>query len=93
MRMGSMSVVVVFSSFLLFFSGGPGGLSPPEGRFPPPAPDMFTSPARDKTGLVIQQFAQLEDTKFSNQAFIHFLSASFALNAVPQVLAASECCS
>lgn len=39
-RIGSISVVVVFSSFLLFFSGGPGGLSPPEGRFPPPEPDM-----------------------------------------------------
>lgn len=46
MRMGSMSVVVVFSSFLLFFSGGPGGLSPPEGRFPPPAPDIFPSPIK-----------------------------------------------
>lgn len=49
MRIGSISVVVVFSSFLLFFSGGPGGLSPPEGRFPPPTPDMFTSPTRDQT--------------------------------------------
>lgn len=44
MRMGSIRVVVVFSSFLLFFSGGPGGLSPPEGRFPPPAPDIVPSP-------------------------------------------------
>ena len=47
-RMGSMSVVVVFSSFLLFFSGGQGGLSPPEGRFPPPTPDIVPSPARDQ---------------------------------------------
>lgn len=38
---------MVFSSFLLFFSGGPGGLSPPEGRFPPPAPDMASITARD----------------------------------------------
>lgn len=44
MRIGSMRVVVVFSSFLLFFSGGPGGLSPPEGRFPPTAPDIFPYP-------------------------------------------------
>lgn len=41
MRMGSMRVVVVFSSFFSFFSGAPGGLSPPEGRFPPPVPDML----------------------------------------------------
>ncbi len=41
MRMGSMRVVVVFSSFFSFFSGGPGGLSPPVGRFPPPVPDML----------------------------------------------------
>ncbi len=41
MRMGSMRVVVVFSSFFSFFSGGPGGLSPPVGRLTPPAPDML----------------------------------------------------
>lgn len=51
MRMGSMSVVVVFSSFLLFFSGGPGGLSPPEGRFPPPAPDIFASLQEKKNDM------------------------------------------
>lgn len=60
MRMGSIRVVVVFSSFLLFFSGGPGGLSPPEGRFPPPAPDIFPSPARDKTEDEIFPLAQLQ---------------------------------
>ena len=47
MRMGSISVVVVFSSFLLFFSGGPGGLSPPEARFPPPVPDIMTSATKE----------------------------------------------
>lgn len=51
MRIGSISVVVVFSSFLLFFSGGPGGLSPPGGRFPPPAPDIFPSLHYIKQGM------------------------------------------
>lgn len=44
-RMGSISVVVVFSSFFDFFSGGPGGLSPP--RFPPPVPDMVPYHCRE----------------------------------------------
>ena len=55
MRMGSISVVVVFSSFLLFFSGGPGGLSPPEGRFPPPVPDMMISEIKIKKRFTIKR--------------------------------------